>query len=102
MYPECLCLFWFSHVHGYAVVNLPKNNLRTRWCGVHSRYTTYAHVQFDVNPAGEERHHPYFDAPEDKLAAGASCVVSVCLCLCLCLCLWCSRAREYQNMGVMM
>merc|ERR1712216_1014799 len=24
---------------------------------------------FDVNPAGEERHHPYFDAPEDKLAA---------------------------------
>jgi len=22
---------------------------------------------FDTNPAGEDRHHPYFDAPEDKL-----------------------------------
>jgi len=24
---------------------------------------------FDVNPEGEERHHPYFDAPEERLAS---------------------------------
>ena len=24
--------------------------------------------QFDTNPTGEDRHHPYFDAPEDKIA----------------------------------
>jgi len=24
-------------------------------------------LQFDTNPAGEDRNHPYYDAPEDKL-----------------------------------
>mmetsp|Transcript_35519 Transcript_35519/g.52151 ORF Transcript_35519/g.52151 Transcript_35519/m.52151 type:complete len:209 (+) Transcript_35519:22-648(+) len=51
-----------------APIALRANAARSLRAARPSAITLYAKT-FDKNPKGEERHHPYFDAPEDKLAA---------------------------------
>ena len=41
-------------------------------------------LQFDTNPAGEDRNHPYYDAPEDKLKKGVFVCTSLSVNVCIC------------------